>query len=425
MGGDDPQGGHADGQHVRRGVEEAQQHLGDALEGCRSHGHDADGGDDGQLDGLFQPVRLSGAEVVGHDGDHAVVQAEDGHEDEALELEIGPEHGGCGGGEAQQDAVEEEDHHGADALHEDGGDADAVDGPDGGAVEADLFGAQVELRVVPEVQEEGQPGGHPLADDRGQGRAGHLQPGQAEEAEDEDGVQDDVQNGPGELGDHGELGPAGGLEEPLQGDLAEEAQGGAQADASVGGSVADDLGRVGLEPEEGACQQSAQQGEGGKGAQGQEDAHVGHPVGGVLILGPQGAGDQGVEAHAGADGHGDHQGLEGKGQGDGGQGVLADLGHEDAVHDVVQGLDQHGDHHGDGHAEEQLAHGHNAHLVFGSVFHSVFSFGTNLREKITKLSYRYLAHLSRVRAKKEGEAAASPSFAWSAVNQNMGTTEPE
>ena len=137
-----------------------------------------------------------------------------------------------------------------------------------------------------------------------------------------------------------------------------------------------DLGHIGLELEKGTRQQGAKHGKGDIGAQGEKDAHVGHPVGGVLVLGPQGTGDQGVDAHAGAAGHGDHQGLEGKGQGDGGQGVLADLGHKDAVHDVVQGLDQHGDHHGDGHAEKQFAHRHDAHLVLGRgglvefVFHS-------------------------------------------------------
>ena len=252
-----------------------------------------------------------------------------------------------------------------------------IDGLDGGAVEAHPAQAQMDLWVALDVQDQADGSGQPLTDDGGQGGTGHTQGGQTEPAEDQDGVQDEVGDGTGELGHHGQLGPAGGLEEALHGDLDKDTQGGAHADVAVVDAVGDDLCHIGLEPEKGAYQQSAQDGEDHIGADRQENAGVGGSVGGVLVLGAQGAGDQGVDAHTGAAGHGDHQGLEGEGQGDGRQGVLADLGHEDAVHDVVQSLDQHGDHHRDGHAHQEPAHGHDAHLVFrqrgglGFVFHWV------------------------------------------------------
>ena len=50
-----------------------------------------------------------------------------------------------------------------------------------------------------------------LTNYRGPGGAGHLQPGQAEVAENQNGVQNDVDNGPGSLTEHGVKGPAGGL----------------------------------------------------------------------------------------------------------------------------------------------------------------------------------------------------------------------
>ena len=66
---------------------------------------------------------------------------------------------------------------------------------------------------------------------------------------------------------------------------------------------------------------------------------------------------------AGACAEGDHQVLQGEGQGHGIQGILADLCHEHAVHHIVAGLDQHGDHHGDRHVGQQPSDGQHAHLV--------------------------------------------------------------
>ena len=41
---------------------------------------------------FFDAVGLAGTVVVADDGHHAVVHAEDGHEHEALELEVSTEH---------------------------------------------------------------------------------------------------------------------------------------------------------------------------------------------------------------------------------------------------------------------------------------------------------------------------------------------
>ena len=76
-----------------------------------------------------------------------------------------------------------------------------------------------------------------------------------------------------------------------------------------------------------------------------EDAVVGGLVGPLEILLTQALGEKGVDAHAGAHGQGDHNVLNGEGHTDGGEGPLADLGHEYAVHHVIEGLNQHGQHH--------------------------------------------------------------------------------
>ena len=80
--------------------------------------------------------------------------------------------------------------------------------------------------------------------------------------------------------------------------------------------------------------------EDGVAAQGQEDAVLGGLIGPFLVLFAEALGQQGVDAHAGADAHGDHDVLQRERQRNGGQGALADMGHENRVHHIVEGLQQ-------------------------------------------------------------------------------------
>ena len=151
---------------------------------------------------------------------------------------------------------------------------------------------------------------------------------------------------------------------PLKAELAEDADGAAQADGGILRAVFHDhLFPASLKLEKGAGEENADQRENHEVAQGQEDAGVGSLVRHVLLLFTQRAGKQGIDAHGGAAAKGDHQVLKRKCEGHGIQGILTELGHENAVHNVVQRLHQHGDHHGNGHACQQPADRQNAHLV--------------------------------------------------------------
>lgn len=231
-------------------------------------------------------------------------------------------------------------------------------------MKADFTGDDVNVRVALEVHNERGHRSHTLPGDRGHRGAGHTQARGAEKTEDKDGVQDDVGQGAQKLGTHGQVGAAGGLQQPLKGELAEDADGAAQADLGVDGAGGYNLRYVGLELEEGAGEKYPNDAEENEGAQSQKDAGVGGLVRFVLLFCAQGPGEQGVHAHGGARADGDHQVLQGKGQGDCGQGVLTEPGDENAVYHIVQGLDQHGDHHGDSHAGQQPPHRLDAHLVF-------------------------------------------------------------
>ena len=98
-------------------------------------------------------------------------------------------------------------------------------------------------------------------------------------------------------------------------------------------------------------------------AQGQKNAVLGGRVGPPLILFTQAFGEQGVDAHARAHAHGDHDVLQRERQRNSGQGALADVGHEDRVHHVVQRLHQHGHHHGHTELDQQRIDVHGAHDV--------------------------------------------------------------
>ena len=362
---DGPQGGHADGQHIGAGVEQAQEHLGDELHQGKAHQHDGHGKGDGQPDGLAHPVGAAGAVVIGDDGHHGVVQAEHRHENEALQLEINPEHRHGGGGEAVEDAVHAIGHQRADGGHDDGGHAHLQNRPDHPAHRTEAPEGEMDLGIFPEMEEHGGHGAAELAEHGGGGGAGHAHGGEAQQAEDQDGVHDDVDDGAGHLSDHGQLGPAGGLQQPLKIDGGEAEGADADADAQIGDGVLDDGGAAGLGAHKGAGGEHADEHKDHRGAQLQKQALPGGLVHHVLVVLAQRAGKQGVDAHAQAHGKGDHQVLHGKTQGDGGEGVLADLGHEDAVHHVVQGLHHHGKHHGQGHVQQQPVHRLGAHAVFG------------------------------------------------------------
>ena len=55
--------------------------------------------------------------------------------------------------------------------------------------------------------------------------AGHAHPGCAAQSKDQNGVHDDVDDGAQQLGAHGQTGTAGGLQQPLKAELAENTHG--------------------------------------------------------------------------------------------------------------------------------------------------------------------------------------------------------
>ena len=356
---DDPQGGDTDFQHIVGGVEEAQKKVGDQLEEGHAGGHDGGGVDHAQPDRFDHPLRLPCAEVVGHDGDQTVVHAEYRHEHEALELEVPPEHGGRRGGEADEDLVHPEGHHRADGGHDDGGHAHRVDAADDLSAGAEAPEAQSDLRVLPCVEVDAQGRAHHLAQHRGPGRAGNAHV----EYEDEDWVEDDVDDRAHHLGNHAVDGLSGGLEQALDADGGEDAEGADGTDADIRRAALHDVRHIRLDQKEGPGEQGSQHREGQRAAQAQKYAVGGRQIGPLKPLFAKTFAEEGVDAHAGTCCHRNHQVLHREGQAHRVQRVLADPGDEDAVHHIVQSLDQHTEHDGHRDVHQQLVDGQDAHFV--------------------------------------------------------------
>ena len=218
----------------------------------------------------------------------------------------------------------------------------------------------MDFLVLPAVEIDGQDACENLAQHGGQRCAcnAHIK------HKDEDGVEDDVENSTQALGNHGIDGAAGGGKQTLQHHLAEQAKGHAAHDHQVIAAILDDILVCGLGGKEDAGTEQTEQQEKHIAAGRNEYAVQGHLIGTLVVLCAQRTGNQRVHTHGAAGGEADHQVLGREGQGNCVEGFLADHADEDAVHDVVQRLHQHGNNDGQRHAYNQLADGHYAHFVF-------------------------------------------------------------
>lgn len=111
---DDAEGRDSDFQHLFRGVENTEKHVRNNPEQRDAEEHDCHGDGNTQFDCVCDPLSPARAVIVGDDRDKAVVQTEDRHEDEAVQLEVDAEHSRCRGGKGHQNLVHSEGHHGTD-----------------------------------------------------------------------------------------------------------------------------------------------------------------------------------------------------------------------------------------------------------------------------------------------------------------------
>lgn len=199
---DNPEGRDSDIEHVRRGIEQQQQFARNNPEQQCADRHQHHGDDPAVDNGFLDPQPVPCSQIIGDNGYHRVVQAEDRVEDHAVQLEKHAEHRGSGGGKRHQDLIHAESHDRSDGHHNDRGNADPVDLPDQAAVQPEALHAQADLFVFPDVQYKGQDGGQRLSADGCRRGAGDAHLWEAEIAENQNRIHDEVENSTGGLGNH-------------------------------------------------------------------------------------------------------------------------------------------------------------------------------------------------------------------------------
>lgn len=101
---------------------------------------------------------------------------------------------------------------------------------------------------------------------------------------------------------------------------------------------------VGEQPQERFRRKQPQQDKAERAEKGENQPRYGDSSDLIQLSLAEPSGDQRVDADAGPDRDGNHQHLYRERDRGGGQGALAHLRHEDAVDDVVEGLNQHRNH---------------------------------------------------------------------------------
>ena len=354
---DDAQGLGTGGDGIGVGGEQPDELPGGQQADDRAQRHDGDAHKQGELVQLLHAGVLPGTVVVADERAHTLYDAVGGQVQKGLQLVVNAQNDHIALGEPGKQAVEEGDQQGGQSQVQDGRHADGVQL----AVQCNVrvqaaaaqphrqFGAQVDEQVHAQAQQ--------LADAGGQRCTGNAHGGHRAQAEDQDGVQQDVAHAAEHQRHHGHLHAAHSLEHLFKGQRGHIDGGKQEHDGGVG-DAGGHKALVGGEPAQKARHDcNAHHRDDHAVQQAEHHAVGGGDLGLFAVARTQVQGDHGVDADTKADGDGVGKVLDGVYQREGGHGVLADLRHKQAVHDVVQGVDQHGDHVGQRHGQQQRQHG--------------------------------------------------------------------
>ncbi len=317
---DQAQGRYADLQHMVGGVEQQKELCREQLEGGQAKEHDGHCDQDTQAGGIHDAFAVSGPVIIGNDRDHAVVESEYRHENETLQFEIYAKDRYGRRGKGSQDFVHAISHDRGDGLHDNGGETYRVDNSDNALFRDKAFHSDIHIRIPFIVEKQGKEHCQELPGDRGDGGSADTQRRETVKTEDHNRVKDNVGDGADSLGKHIINGFSSGLHNAFQHHLQIKSDRKNQADLQVLYPIFDDRSIRSLTGKINAGSEYAKQGKRYRAQNGKEDTILCGLLRFLWILFSQRAGKQGVDTDAGARGNGDHQALNRKGHGDGGQG---------------------------------------------------------------------------------------------------------
>ena len=223
-------------------------------------------------------------------------------------------------------------------LHQDIRDAEKEDFPDAPGVE--LQGGR-----APEAPSHHDQGGHNLARHRGDGRSRDAKLRQSEHAEDQQRVEDDIGQGPGDLGQHRRPHVALRLQHLRPDALQKEAEAEQADDAPVSDHLPYDLRGIRRHPGVRRHEKPAGRGKDKPQRRRQRRPHAREFIRLRFLSQAEPGGHGRIDAHAGPDRQSDHQKLQRVDDREGRQARLRVPAHKEAVHDIVKGLDELRQHH--------------------------------------------------------------------------------
>ena len=192
----------------------------------------------------------------------------------------------------------------------------------------------------------------PRAGEGGERGAGDAESGEGPEAEDEAGIEDEVED----VGDpeqaHGDGGVSGTAEDGIIEKEQENHAGAAERDAGVVRAGGYERGRAAHDCEKLRREQEEGQTESQGGKQAEEDGLDGGDGGALGIFLADAARDHGGGGHAEAHSDSEDEGENGLGEADGGDSVGAEAGDEKDVDDGEEAFEDHLKDHGDGEQED-------------------------------------------------------------------------
>ena len=299
---------------------------------------------------------LFGTVVVADKRAHTLHDAVGRQVQKGLQLVVNAQHHHIALREGCQQAVEEGDQQGRQGQVQDGGHTDGIELAIQCSIRAQAAAAQTDGQLGAGVDEQVDAQTQQLTDAGGEGCARNAQRRHRAQAEDEDGVQDDVAHAAEDQRHHSHLHAAHGLEHLLKGQRRHVDGGKQEDDGGVGDAGCDQVFIAGEPAQKAGHDGNADKGDEDAVHQAQRHAVGGGGLGFFVVARAKVQRDHGIDADAKADGNGVGKVLDGEHQRQGRHGVFADAGHKQAVHDVVQAVHQHGDDVGQRHGHQQRQH---------------------------------------------------------------------
>ena len=376
---DDAQGGFTGGNGLRVRGEQLHQRAGSEQADDRACSHDGSTHDEGEFVELFHAGVLLGTVVVANERAHTLHDAVGGQIQEGLQLVVNAQHHHVALGKTSQQAVQEGDQQRRQGQIEDGRYADGIQFAVQRGIRAQAAAAQSDRQLRTDVNEEVNAQAQQLADAGSKGRTRNAHGGHRAKAEDQDRVQNDVAHTAKDQCCHSHFHAAHGLKHLFKGQCRHVNGGKQEYDGGVGDAGCDQACVAGEPTQEARHDGNAYNGDQDAVHKAQRHAVGGGSLGLFVVTRAKVQCDHGVDANAKANGNGVGKVLDGIHQTEGSHGILTDAGHEQAVHDVVQAVHQHGDHVRQRHGYQQRQHRFFFHK---GLVHSVWLLLDNIRNEL-------------------------------------------